>query len=393
MKNIFLTACLAFHILITGSAISQTVTEQRRNTSAPMGWRSWNLVADNIDEGELRKMADALISSGMQKAGYKYLFIGDGWQGGRDKRNNIIADSKKFPSGIKALADYVHSKGLKLGIYSAAAQLTCAGYSASLNFEEQDVRTFAEWGVDYIHYDYCGVPDSAEAIARYKNMGEAIRKSGKTVEIGYTKSWLFPARPEVQPGPANTIPAITANTGVLQLVDQNYALAASTGFVQSNDSGILLADLQNKTFLESHFNDFKLSDTEFQTQMSAWSMTGSALVIAADIRKLNQETKRILINDEIIAINQDVLGKKALRMIHDENWSVYIKALSNGDYAVSIFNRKNKLSNYSISWSKLGLNDQYVIRDVWQHQLIGKGRRWRGRLLAYETRVFRLKKV
>ena len=129
-----------------------------------MGWMTWNYFADNINEQVIREMADAMVSSGIKEAGYSYIFIDDGWQGGRDKRNHIIPDPQKFPSGIKALADYVHSKGLKLGIYSDAAQLTCAGYTASLGFEEQDAKTFASWGIDYLKYDYCHAPaDSSTA--------------------------------------------------------------------------------------------------------------------------------------------------------------------------------------------------------------------------------------
>jgi alpha-galactosidase len=124
----------------------------------PMGWMTWNYFADKVNEKEVKEIADAMEASGMVAAGYKYLMIDDCWQGGRDSRNQIIADRVKFPSGIKALADYVHAKGIKLGIYSDAAPLTCAGYTASLNFEEQDARTFAAWGIDYLKYDYCGAP-------------------------------------------------------------------------------------------------------------------------------------------------------------------------------------------------------------------------------------------
>ncbi len=138
-------------------------------TTPPMGWMTWNYFGDNISETDVKQMADAMVESGMYEMGYRYIFIDDGWQGGRDNKNNIIPDPMKFPSGIKALADYVHAKGLKLGIYSDAAPLTCAGYTASLNFEEQDAKTFASWGIDYLKYDYCNAPaDSITAKTRYK---------------------------------------------------------------------------------------------------------------------------------------------------------------------------------------------------------------------------------
>ncbi|MGY0036723.1 glycoside hydrolase family 27 protein [Pedobacter sp. NJ-S-72] len=150
-----------------------------------MGWITWNYFEDHIHENEIKEMADAMVSSGMVKAGYNYLLIDDGWQGGRDSRNNIIPDPKKFPSGIKALAAYVHARGIKLGIYSDAAPLTCAGYTGSLNFENQDAKTFASWDIDYLKYDYCGAPaDAATAMIRYKAMGDALKNSGREIVFG-----------------------------------------------------------------------------------------------------------------------------------------------------------------------------------------------------------------
>ncbi|MGB3236547.1 MAG: glycoside hydrolase family 27 protein, partial [Ferruginibacter sp.] len=154
-------------------------------STPPMGWMSWNFFADKINEKDLKEMAGAMVSSGMAKAGYNYIFIDDGWQGGRDNKNNMLADPVKFPSGIKALAKYMHDRGLKLGIYSDAAQLTCAGYTASLGFEEQDAKTFAGWDIDYLKYDYCHAPaDSNTAKLRYKAMADALRKSGREIVFG-----------------------------------------------------------------------------------------------------------------------------------------------------------------------------------------------------------------
>ena len=151
----------------------------------PMGWMSWNLLADKVNEQDLKQMADAMIGSGMAEAGYRYIFIDDGWQGGRDRLGNLVADSVKFPSGIKALADYMHDRGLKLGIYSDAAPQTCAGYAGSLGHEEQDARTFAAWGIDYLKYDYCHAPEDVNtAKARYKRMADALRASGRDIVLG-----------------------------------------------------------------------------------------------------------------------------------------------------------------------------------------------------------------
>ena len=414
IKRIFFT--LFVSVLLAGASTGQTKSSSGEILAAkpPMGWMSWNYFADNINEKELREMADAMVSSEMLEAGYQYLFIDDGWQGGRDNRNNIIADPDKFPSGIKALADYVHSRGLKLGIYSDAAQLTCAGYTASLNFEEQDAKTFADWGVDYLKYDYCGAPaDSATAVTRYKKMGDALRKSGRDIafgicEWGDRKPWhwaaeaggqLWRSTADVRDkwksiksfNSAKELHGVGA--GILDIVDINSGLSQYAKPGAWNDMDMLVVGLYGKKGPSGDLGGIGCTDTEYQSQMSLWSMMASPLAATNDIRNMNAVTKRILLNKEIIAINQDVLGKQAERKISNEDWNVFVKPLSNGDYAVAILNRSDKTKNYSINWSKLGLTDQYVIRDVWQHRLISKGRRWKGRVLSHETRVFRLTKV
>jgi len=163
----------------------QIFAQKQLAPTPPMGWMSWNYLADKVNEKELREMADAMVASGMAKAGYQYIFIDDCWQGGRDNRNEMIPDPIKFPSGIKALAKYMHDRGLKLGIYSDAAPLTCAGFTASLGFEEQDAARFASWDIDYLKYDYCGAPvDSNTAKIRYQKMANALRKSGRDISFG-----------------------------------------------------------------------------------------------------------------------------------------------------------------------------------------------------------------
>ena len=182
--NLFKTIALSLLCMQGVTAHAQTPRNQLAPTP-PMGWMTWNLFKGDINETLIRQTADAMVEEGFAAAGYKYIFIDDLWQGGRDAQNNIIPDPKKFPSGIKALADYVHAKGLKLGIYSDAAQLTCAGATASLGFEYQDARTFASWGIDYLKYDYCNAPeDSATARARYHTMADALQKSGRDIVLG-----------------------------------------------------------------------------------------------------------------------------------------------------------------------------------------------------------------
>ena len=176
---------LFFAVALLTSLHTTAANRDSLALTPPMGFMTWNKYKEDINEQLIRQIADKMASDGYAEAGYKYIFIDDAWQGGRDKRNNILPDPEKFPSGMKALADYVHSKGLRLGIYSDAALLTCAGYTASYGFEQQDAKTFAEWGIDYLKYDYCHAPsDSAVAHERYKKMADALQNSGRNIVLG-----------------------------------------------------------------------------------------------------------------------------------------------------------------------------------------------------------------
>jgi alpha-galactosidase len=416
MKKQILGLFLIALSLTNGNAEAQTksIDGNLLAPTPPMGWMTWNYFADNFNEKDIREMADAMVSSGMLKAGYDHVFIDDGWQGGRDNRNNIIADPKKFPSGIKALAAYVHGKGLKLGIYSDAAPLTCAGYTASLNFEEQDAKTFASWDVDYLKYDYCGAPDDMEvAKTRYKKMADALRKSGRDIELGICewgdrKPWLWGAQiggqlwrttGDVRDKWKSLTPVKTVNelhaagAGILDIVDfsQDYASYAGPG--HWNDMDMLVVGLYGKKGPSGDLGGVGCTDTEYQSQMSLWSIMSSPLAATNDVRKMNAETKRILLNDAVIAINQDALGRQAVCKIKNELWSVFVKPLANGDFAVAILNRSETTQNSKISFAELGLDESYEIKDLWEHKVIGKGKKWNGKVMPHETKLFRLKKI
>ncbi|MGB7070398.1 MAG: glycoside hydrolase family 27 protein [Pyrinomonadaceae bacterium] len=370
----------------------------------PMGWMTWNYFGEDINEQILKEMADALVSSGMVMAGYKYLMIDDGWQGGRDNKNNIIPDPKKFPSGTKALADYVHARGIKLGIYSNAAPLTCAGYTASLHFEEQDAKTFASWGVDYLKYDYCGAPkDAATAEARYKKMADALRKSGRDLvfgvcEWGPRKPWdwaasiggqlwrtTFDVRDKWQRKPGET-----SGEGLMEIMDVNADLYEHAGPGRWNDPDMLIVGLYGKKGPSGDLGGTGCSDTEYQSNMSLWSIMAAPLIATNDLRNMNDATRRILLNEEVIAIDQDPLGKQGVRKIRNDVWNVFVKPLANGDTAVAILNRGDVRQNFSIKFSDLGLYGNFKIRDLWQHKTIGRGGRWSGEVESHETKLFRL---
>jgi alpha-galactosidase len=397
-------------LIIVSSQVLAQKTKKILASTPPMGWMTWNYFGTDIHEKDIMEMADAMVSSGMLAAGYNYVFIDDGWVGGRDNRNNIIADPVRFPSGIKAMADYVHARGLKLGIYSDASPVTCEGYTASLNFEEQDAKTFAEWGVDYLKYDYCSAPeDLATAKKRYKTMADALKKSGREIvfgicEWGMRKPWFWAEAvggqlwrttgdirdkwinidsPEKNPFNWN---------GILNTADQNAGLYAYASPGHWNDMDMLLVGLYGRKGPSSTRGGIGCNDTEYQTQMSLWCMMASPLAASNDIRNMNEATKNILMNKEIIALNQDALGKQAIRKINNVNFSVYLKTLENGEKAVAIVNKSPENKSYNLDLKSLSLYGNFEIRDLWQHVDLDKANFWKGTIASHETKVFRLKK-
>ncbi|HTN20242.1 MAG TPA: glycoside hydrolase family 27 protein [Pelobium sp.] len=369
----------------------------------PLSWMTWNFFADNITEADVKEMADAMVSSGMVATGYEYIIIDDGWQGGRDNRNNIIADSKKFPSGIKALAGYVHERGLKLGIYSDAALLTCAGYTASLGFEEQDAKTFASWDIDYLKYDYCHAPDDMEtAKARYKTMANALKASGRNIvfgicEWGGRKPWLWAAeaggqlwrttndvRDKWQRKPG------TGGEGIIDILDENLELSQYAGPGHWNDFDMLIVGLYGKKGPSGDLGGIGCTDTEYQSQMSLWSILNSPLTASNDIRNMNAETKRILLNKQVIGINQDELGLPGVAKVNNKDWTIILKTLANGEYALAILNRSNTSQKINVSFKKLGLTGGFEVKDLWQAQQVLKGKKWNGKVRSHETKLFRL---
>ncbi|MDB5121809.1 MAG: alpha-galactosidase [Sphingobacteriales bacterium] len=399
-----ITLCLVYTL---GHATVKSDDGKLLAPTPPMGWMTWNYFADNINEKVIMEMADAMVSSGMLKAGYNYVFIDDGWQGGRDNKNNIIPDSKKFPSGIKELADYVHSKGLKLGIYSDAAPLTCAGYTASLGFEEQDAKTFASWGIDYLKYDYCGAPEDVEtAKQRYKKMGDALRRSGREIafgicEWGQRKPWLWAAEAGGQLWrTTNDVrdkwkrkPTENSGEGIMNIMDVNASLDKYAGPGYWNDMDMLVVGLYGKKGPSGDLGGTGCTNTEYQSQMSLWSILASPLAATNDIRNMNAETKRILLNQEVIDIDQDVLGKQGILKVNNETWSIILRTLANGDYALAILNRSDSIQNTTINLSEFGLKSTYYIKDLWQHKVVAKGKKWSGSVNSHETKLFRLKKI
>ena len=402
-KSLLVSSALLLSSLF---ASAQTTPRNQLTPTPPMGWMTWNLFQGNINEQLIRETADAMVEGGFRDAGYKYIFIDDLWQGGLDRQNNIIPDPVKFPNGIKALADYVHSKGLKLGIYSDAAPLTCGGWTASLGFEEQDARTFASWDIDYLKYDYCNAPeDSATARHRYRTMANALQKSGRNIVLGICEwgqrqceEWceevggqLWRTSYDVRDMWKDVVNQ--GGMGILDIVNITAPLAKYVRPGQWPDMDMLVVGLNGKGGPSSDLGGVGCTQTEYQTQMSMWCMMASPLAMTNDLRKVSDDDRRILLNPEIIAINQDPLGKAAERKVMTDSYQIFVRQLADGSHAVALLNTSEKPLTLTADFAHLGISGKYTIRDVWQHKDIAhNASKWKGRVMSHETRVFVVKK-
>ena len=327
----------------------------------PMGWNSWNLFAGRIDDQTVRTMADALVSSGMRDAGYIYLNIDDTWEGVRDAQGDLPSNHK-FPD-MKALADYVHSKGLKLGIYSGPGTRTCGGYPASYGHEEQDAKTWAAWGIDYVKYDWCSASriyknDALQPI--YQKMGAALQATGRPIVyslceygMGAVEKW----GPEVGGNLWRTTGDINDSwTSMIGNVEKQVPTASYAGPGHWNDPDML------------EIGNGHMTDDEYRTHMSLWALAASPLLAGNDVRTMTDATKAILLNKEVIAIDQDPLGKQA-SPVKNGDLETWIKPLADGSVAVGVVNLGSAAAQANVKASDLGLNSQVKkARDLWSHQ-------------------------
>ncbi|MBN2279105.1 MAG: glycoside hydrolase family 27 protein [Candidatus Marinimicrobia bacterium] len=353
----------------------------------PMGWMNWNMFGGNINGQLIREMADAMVAKGMKEAGYEYIIIDDLWQGQRDENGVLHPDPEKFPKGMKDLADYVHSKGLKLGIYSDAAEYTCAGAVGSIRYEEMDARTFAEWGMDYLKYDYCGAPEHRDsAFVRYKKMADALKQTGRPMvfaicEWGPRKPWEWAADAGGQLWRTTWDIRDTwdhgkydgGHNGIINCLDRNVDLWKYSGPGKWNDMDMLVVGLYGTGESSSHDGANGCTDMEYQSQMSLWSMLNSPLITSCDLRNISQKSLAILTNKEVIAINQDKLGKQAQRIFKENDHEIWARELEKGAWAVGFLNRNdNETLKMSLEFSKLGLESKMTVRDLWKHENVGE---------------------
>lgn len=347
----------------------------------PMGWNSWNKFGCNVDEKIVREAADALAKSGMRDAGYHYLVVDDCWAGPRDSNGFITADPQHFPSGIKALADYVHSLGLGFGIYSDAGKLTCGKRPGSEGHEYQDALTYARWGVDYLKYDWCNTGDR-NAQEAYAVMADALRQSGRPIvfsmcEWGTARPWLW----------AKNVGNLWRTTGdiwdsfdkndkahswahpVTDIVDLNEPLWPFAGPGHWNDADML------------EVGNGGMTPIEYRSHFSLWAMMASPLMAGNDLTQMDASTRSILLNREVIAVDQDSLGIQGHRVWKIGGSEIWVKSLAGGAKAVLLFNRAEVPATIRATAELLGwpTGVRAKVRDLWDHRDLG---RWTGAISA-----------
>lgn len=336
----------------------------------PMGWNSWNQFGCNINEKIVRDTVDAMVASGMKDAGYEFVVVDDCWHGNRDDNGFITADVQRFPSGMKALADYIHSKGLKFGIYSDAGRMTCGRRPGSQGHEYQDALTYARWGVDYLKYDWC-YTGSRNAEEAYALMATALRSTGRDVvlsicEWGTSHPWLWASKIGNMWRTTGDITdkwrgKYSYSWGIVNIVDMNEPLWPYAGPGHWNDPDML------------EVGNGGLTPTEYRSHFSLWAMMAAPLIAGNDVAKMDDATRAILLNKEVIAIDQDRLGVQGRRVWSAGSKEVWVKPLWGGARAVLLFNRGDDPVDFSFTAEQLGYPMKFRarLRDLWGHRDIG----------------------
>ena len=370
-----------FSIFLSASFLASQETHAPSSGLAltpPMGWNSWNKFACNVSEDLIKGTADAMVKSGMKEAGYEYIVIDDCWQVSRDANSNIIADPQRFPHGMKAVGNYIHSVGLKFGIYSDAGSKTCEGRPGGLGHEYEDAIQYAAWGVDYLKYDWCNTT-TQDAKSSYANIRTALDASGRSIvlsicEWGTAKPWLWGKEvggnlwrstgdiSDRWEGSTKWPDGSCCSNGMLANLDLQVGLASYAGPGHWNDPDML------------EVGNGGMTDAEYRSHFSLWSILAAPLIAGNDLRNMRPEIQDILTNKEVIAVDQDSLGREGERVGKDGNLEVWAKQLKDGSRAVVLFNRGGTEEKITAAWDALGYPDHLAasVRDLWQHKDLGK---------------------
>lgn len=368
----------------------------------PMGWNSWNTFTWNINEALIRETADAMVETGLKDAGYEYVVIDDCWSlKERDKNGRLVPDPEKFPRGMKAVADYVHSKGLKFGMYSCCGTHTCAGYPGSFEHEFQDAETFAEWGVDYLKYDNCYKPQQVNGEMLYKRMSLALRNSGRDILFSACNWGHEDVHRWIQSSGAH----LFRSTGDIQdnwesiktLVRSQLDKTAFSGPFCHNDIDMLVVGMHGGSNNDYIGSLGGCTDDEYRTHFALWALMNSPLMIGCDIRNMTEQTKETLLNPELIEINQDVecRGPYVIGQWNDpERCFALVKAMADGSLAIGLFNLGDTKSEMSLQFWDLGISSAagvgLSLHDCFTHTDEGTfTERYAAQLEPHSCRVFR----
>ena len=388
--RIVLSVLLVFLVVYPPCSVGQQLA-----ATPPMGWNSWNHFAEKVDDATVRVAADALVSSGMRDAGYIYVNIDDTWEGTRDAAGFIQANPK-FPD-MTALADYVHSKGLRLGIYSSPGPKTCAGFEGSYGHEEQDAQTYANWGIDYLKYDLCsfgtimekaGSKETAHQLMldAYQKMSNALKKTGRPIvfslcQYGIDQVWRW------GPSVGGNLWRTTGD------ISDDYGRMTEIGFGQAGLS---------KYAGPGHWNDpdmleignGKMKPDEYRTHMTLWALLAAPLLAGNDLGSMTPETVSILTNREVIAIDQDVKGVQGDRFWAEGPQEIWVRPLADGSKAIGMFNRADEWSGpakIQINFRDLGFSSPVSVRDVWAGENLGIMKSYEARVLGHGVVLLRVK--
>lgn len=337
----------------------------------PMGWNSWNKFQCDVSEKLIEEVADALVATGMRDAGYVYVNVDDCWQGARDAGGFIEPDASRFPNGMKALASYVHARGLKFGLYSDAGTQTCAKRPGSRGFEQNDARRYASWDVDYLKYDWC-YTDGVAPQSAYGAMRDALVKTGRPIvfaicEWGKSQPWTWAA-------PVGNLWRTTGDIGICW---EKKACKSewTTGVTNILDLQVGLEDYAGP----GHWNDPDmlqvgngLTDTEDRTHFSLWALLSAPLLAGNDVRTMSAATRETLTNRDVIAVDQDPLGVQGHKVRDDGAEEVWAKPLTGGAMAVILLNRGEAPVRIKVRWTELGWPARPVaVRDLWRKEDLG----------------------
>lgn len=343
----------------------------------PMGWNTWNTFGPEINEQLVRETVDFLVDSGLSKAGYEYVIIDDGWsEPERNAEGRLVADPKKFPSGMKALGDYIHSKGLKFGMYSCCGTMTCSGYPGSYDHEFIDAETFASWGVDYLKYDFCYHTGTLAGKYFYRRIGAALANCGRDILLAAcswgmeeTQEWIKTTGSHTW---RSTHDIQNSWASIKSITEQQIKMLPYGAHGCFNDMDMLIVGMGGNSYIDGFFETNGCTIHDHKTHFSIWSLFGSPLIIGCDIRNMPAEAMEILTNKDVIAVNQDPALGQPYRIALDrcpDDILVYARLLEGGDFAIGCFNMSEGDYRFIFGLDELGITSTsgktIVAKELW----------------------------